>query len=397
MKITAIRLRHLEGILEHEGEFWEERLARPVDLYPDYWDFPHFTEPVKIGEGRFRVEAVYVHLETDEGVTGLAGPITRTEAFLIDRHLKPVALREDPLAVEAVWDKLYRYAYHARKGLLMHAISALDCALWDLRGRWAGAPVYRLLGGPTRDTIPAYASAYGFSLEPEAIRVRVKGFIQEGFRATKWFFRYGPAAGEEGIRRNLAMVRTVREAAGEEMDIMADAWMSWDVPYTIAMAERLSDLRLRWLEEPVLPDKIESYARIRKAIRIPVAGGEHEYTRWGFQALIEAEALDILQPDIYWTGGLTEAVKICALASAHDLQVIPHGLSVPASVQLIAAQPPNVCPLLEYLVKFNEVRQFFEKDPIRPKGGVVTLPKEPGLGVTLDEAKIYAERDLSWS
>lgn len=397
MKITNVRLRHLEGILEHAGEFWEERLVRPIDLYPDYWAYPHFTEPALVGKGRSKVEAVYVQLETDERVNGLAGPITQPEAFLIDRHFKAIVLREDPLAVEAIWDKLYRYAYHARKGLLMHAISALDCALWDLRGKWAGVPVYRLLGGPTRETIPAYASTYGYSLEPEAIRARAKGFVQEGYRATKWFFRHGPSEGREGMAKNLAMVRMVREAVGEDVDVMADAWMSWDVPYTMVMAERLADYHIRWLEEPVMPDKIESYARIRKAVRVPIAGGEHEYTRWGFKALIEAEALDILQPDIYWTGGLTEAVKICALASAYDLPVIPHGLSVPASVQLIAAQPPNVCPLLEYLVKFNEIRQFFEKDPIRPKGGLVVLPKGPGLGVALDEEKIQAQRDLTWA
>jgi L-rhamnonate dehydratase len=178
---------------------------------------------------------------------------------------------------------------------------------------------------------------------------------------------------------------------------MLDCWMSWDVPYTIAMAERLEDYAPRWLEEPVLPDKIDSYAEIRRQVRVPIAGGEHEYTRWGLKALMDAEAVDVLQPDIYWAGGITEMLKICALASTYDLPVIPHGHSTPASAHLIGSQPINVCPRLEYLVKWNEVHQFFLKHPLKPHGGVVRLPDTPGLGMDLDEAKIDTQRVMRWA
>jgi L-rhamnonate dehydratase len=191
-------------------------------------------------------------------------------------------------------------------------------------------------------------------------------------------------------------VRTLRSAGGPDVDIMLDAWMSWDVPYTIQMASRLAELNPRWIEEPVLPDKIDQYAQICRNVQIPIAGGEHEYTRWGLKALMDAGAVDVLQPDIYWAGGLSEVHKICALASAYDLPVIPHGHSVPVTVHLLASQPPTTCPLLEYLIKWNEIHQFFFKHPIRPVDGEVSLPIAPGVGMSLDDAKIQERRDLSF-
>lgn len=397
MKIAEVHLFQVQGTLEYEGTFWEERLVRPIDLYPEHRGEGPWGYPASITEGRYRVRSIFLEIETDEGLTGLSGPISEVPAFLIDRALKPLLVGQDPLAVEFIWDKLYRQAVHGRKGEMMMAISAVDCALWDLRGRWAGAPVCRLLGGPTRDRIPVYASALGYSLEPERVHQRAQEFIQQGYRATKWFFRHSPASGGEGIRRNVELARTLREAVGDEVDIMLDAWMSWDVPYTLHMAQRLAEYRPRWIEEPVLPDKLESYVRIRAASPVPIAGGEHEYTRWGIHALLEAGAVDVLQPDVYWAGGITEMMKICALASAYDIPVIPHGHSVPATAHLIAAQSPALCPILEYLIKWNQVHQFFLKHPVQPEGGFVSLLERPGLGLELDEGKIEDRREVSWS
>jgi len=395
MRITDIRFMQLEGVLEHEGEFWEERLVRPIDIYPEHRvQGPGYS--TWISEGRYQIQAVFVEVVTDEEVTGMAGPITEDQAFIIARQLRSILIEQDPLAHEQLWDKLYRHSVHGRKGSTMMAISALDCALWDLKGRWFDVPVYRLLGGPTRDDIPAYASALGYSLEPEKVRQRGRDIAAEGYGATKWFFRHGPADGREGMARNLELVRTLRESVGEDVDIMLDCWMSWDVPYAIAVAERLVEYRPRWLEEPVLPDRIESCAAIRRAIDIPVATGEHEYTRWGHKALMDAGAADVLQPDIYWAGGISEVAKICALASTYDLKVIPHGHSVPATVHLLAAQPADVCPLLEYLIKWNQNHQFFFKNPVQPQNGVVSLPTGPGMGVELDEDKIASQRELRW-
>jgi len=395
MKITNVRLFKVSGVLEYQGEFWEERLVRPVDIYPE-----HKAEGApwleKISEGSYRNIAHFLQIETDHGVYGIGGPMAEEQAYIIRKQLAPLLIGHDPLAIERIWDRMYRMQVHGRKGGAMMAISVVDCALWDLKGRYFNAPVYQLLGGPTRDTIPAYASALGYSLDPELVQERAQEIVQQGYRATKWFFRDGPTDGVAGIARNLRLVRTLREAVGPDVDIMLDAWMSWDVPYTIQMAARLEEYQPRWIEEPVLPDKIAQYAEIRRNVRVPISGGEHEYTRWGLKALMDAGACDVLQPDIYWAGGISEMQKILALASSYDLVVIPHGHSTPASAHVIAAWPQTTCPLLEYLVKWNEIHQFFLKNPLKPVNGVVTLPTTPGIGMDLDEAKIETRQELTF-
>ena len=397
MKIAELRLVEVGGTLEvADGPFWEERLIRPIDVYPEYRNEgpPHLESR---GPGRYHLTSIFLELQADEGPIGIAGPIPVEQAFLIDTQLRRMVEGADPLANEALWDKLYRVAVHGRKGVEMMAISAIDCAVWDLKGRWANAPVHRLLGGPTRSEIPAYASALGYSIQPERAAERARGFVEQGYTATKWFFRHGPADGSAGIQRNVALVRALRDAIGPEIELMLDCWMSWNVPYAVRMAERLEDYQPRWIEEPVLPDQIEGYAAIRRQTSIPIAGGEHEYTRWGIKLLLDAEAVDVLQPDIYWAGGITELQKICALASCYGVPVIPHGHSTPASAHLIASQPSSVCPLLEYLVKWNEINQFFLRAPLKPEGGVVRVPETPGLGMDLDEDKIEKRRELRWA
>ena len=395
MRIGDVRLRHVSGRMPFDGEFWEERLIRPVDIYPAYRAQGPEVLP-KADDGTYRIETFFVEIESDDGLVGIGGPIPLDQAFVIDVNLRPHLLGLDPLAHELVWDILYRASVHGRKGVTMMAISAVDCALWDLKGRYFNAPVYRLLGGATRDEIPAYASALGYSIDPDRAAERSRELVRQGYTAMKWFFRYGPADGPEGMVRNSQLVSALRGAVGDSVDVMLDCWMSWDVPYTIQMAERLEEYEPRWLEEPVLPDKIESYAAIRRQVRVPIAGGEHEYTRWGLKALMDAEAVDVLQPDIYWAGGITEMLKICALASTYDLPVIPHGHSTPASAHLIASQPASVCPRLEYLVKWNEIHQFFLKTPLKPRGGVVRLPDTPGIGMELDESRVEAQRLVRW-
>jgi L-rhamnonate dehydratase len=396
MRIADIRLRHVTGRMPSDGPFWEERLIRPLDVYPAYRAQGPDVLPIA-SEGGYRIETYFVEIESDEGVVGIGGPIPIQQAFVIDVDLRPHLLGLDPLAHELVWDTLYRASVHGRKGVTMMAISAIDCAVWDLAGRYFNMPVYRLLGGPTRTEIPAYASALGFSIDPDRAAERARDLVHEGYTATKWFFRFGPADGPDGMVRNVQLVSALRGAVGPDVDIMLDCWMSWDVPYTVAMAERLEDYEPRWLEEPVLPDKIESYATIRRQVNVPIAGGEHEYTRWGLKALMDADAVDVLQPDIYWAGGITEMLKICALASTYDLPVIPHGHSTPASAHLIASQPPNLCPRLEYLIKWNEIHQFFLRTPLKPSGGVVQLPGTPGLGMDLDTSKIETQRIVRWT
>ncbi|MCY3920395.1 MAG: mandelate racemase/muconate lactonizing protein, partial [Chloroflexi bacterium] len=254
MNIEAIRAVQVGGTLEHEGEFWEDRLVRPTDLYEPHRQGGPRTLP-KLGEGRYRIDAVFLEIEA-EGVVGRAGPIGGALAQSILQQFKPLLLGEDARATERIWDLMYRSAVHGRKGPTMMAISAIDCALWDLKGKALNQPVYRLLGGPTRESIPAYASTLGFSVEPADVARRAADFAAAGYRAQKWFFKRGPADGKAGMEQNETLVRTVREAAGDDADIMFDAWMSWDPDYALAMARRVERYNVRWIEEPLLPDKI---------------------------------------------------------------------------------------------------------------------------------------------
>jgi L-rhamnonate dehydratase len=166
MKITNVRVFKLSGILEHQGEFWEERLVRPVDIYPEH-KAEGATWLEKVSEGKYRNIAHFLQIETDSGVYGIGGPMSDDQAYIITKQLAPLLIGHDPLAIERIWDRMYRMMVHGRKGVVMMAISVVDCALWDLKGRYFNAPVYQLLGGPTRDSIPAYASALGYSLDPE--------------------------------------------------------------------------------------------------------------------------------------------------------------------------------------------------------------------------------------
>ena len=395
MKITSVRVRRLRGTMETDGAFWEERLVRPVDIYADYRARDDFEGGAQIDATHFRIENCFIEIGTDDGVSGIAGPVPDGVAAIVAGRLRPLLLGRDPIAHEMLWDQMHRVMVHGRQGDAMLAISAVDCALWDLKGRWLKVPVLRLLGGPTRPSIPAYASMLGFDvLDPARVRDRAQQYQAIGYRSQKWFFRHGPMSGPAGMKHNVELVRTLREALGEDDDIMLDCWQSMDVPYVVELAGRIAEFRPKWLEECVMPDRIDSHRRIKDKISIPLSGAEHEYTRWGFRRFIDAGALDILQPDIYWCGGLSETLKIAALASTHDLIVIPHGHSTPAGIHFSLAQSPILTPYQEFLVKWNAINQHFLAHPVVPVNGEIFPNDEPGLGMTLDSAKIEVETEM---
>ncbi len=397
MKITNLNLRKLTGTMETDGTFWEDRLARPIDIYSEYRRAPMDTFENQIDDRHYRIVAWFVHVETDEGATGTAGPLPEAVAFIIDRQLRPILVGKDPVATELLWDQMHRLLVHGRQGEAMMAVSAVDCALWDLKGRVLGQPVHRLLGGPTRQEVPAYASMLGYAVEDLGlVRERALAAQAQGYTAQKWFFRHGPMSGPEGMRKNVDLVRTLRESLGDDDEIMLDCWQSWDLTYGVRMVERIKEFSPRWLEECAMPDRIDTYRELRQRTSIPLSGAEHEYTRWGFKRFVDAGALDILQPDIYWAGGISEVMKIAAYATVHDLITIPHGHSTPAGIHFSATQSPVHTPYQEYLIKWNEVHQFFLSTPVRPEGGVISTPETPGMGMDLDPAKIDREEAATW-
>lgn len=395
MHITAVRVLELHGTMFTEGRLWEERLVRPIDIYPDYRQRDDFEGGVQVDANHFSLIQYFIRIETDAGVIGIAGPVPEMVATFMAKRLRPFLLRQDPIAHEKLWDQMHRIMVHGRQGDAMLAISAIDCALWDLKGRWLGQPVYRLLGGPTRVVMPCYASMLGFSvLDLGLVRARAAEYKALGYTAQKWFFRHGPMSGPEGVRANVALVRTLRETLGEDSDIMLDCWQSFDPLYAADLAERIEEYRPRWLEECVMPDRIDSYRKVKDSTSIPLSGAEHEYTRWGFKRFVDAEALDVLQPDIYWAGGLSEMLKIAAYASVHDLVVIPHGHSTPAGLHFSLAQSPLLTPLQEYLVKWNAINQHFLAHKLVPERGVLQLPGQPGLGMDLDPGRIERQAEV---
>jgi L-alanine-DL-glutamate epimerase-like enolase superfamily enzyme len=395
MKITHVRLRQLTGTIETKGKMWESRLVRPIDIYPNYRKQPGLEGGEQVDDGHFRMTQWFVQIETDDGVTGIAGPVRADHARLILSQLAPIIVGKDPMATELLWDQMHRLQVHGRQGEPMIALSAVDCALWDLKGKALNVPLYKLLGGPTRTEIPAYASMLGFAVEDLGlVRERALEYKEKGFKAQKWFFRHGPMSGWDGLKLNVGLVKTLRDTLGENYDIMLDCWQSMNFDYAVDLCSRIEEYRPRWLEEPFMPDRIDTHVKLKAKTRIPLSGAEHEYTRWGFKRFIEKEALDIIQPDIYWCGGLSETLKITAYATVHDLIVIPHGHSTPVGIHFSCAQSPIHTPYQEYLVKWNDINMHFLKNPLRPIDGAIHLPEALGINMDLDPDKIEQEEDM---
>jgi len=290
---------------------------------------------------------------------------------------------------------LYRYCVHGRKGIEMHAISALDCALWDSRAA-ISVSRYTCCWRPGAGHHPAYASALGYSLDLDRARERAAELAAQGFTAMKWFPRHGPVDGKVGMAANVALIAALREA-------VARTWTSWWTPGCPGTCPT----RCAWPtgspstrpagSRTVLPDRPHSYAEITRRIRgdIQVSGAEHEYTRWGIHQLMAAEAMHIYQPDTYWAGGISEMCKIAALASTYDVQLIR--TATRAGERPLQLRPAgHADPLVEYLVKWNVINQWFLKHPVHPVNGQLLPPTEPGLGMDLDPDKIEQRRELTF-
>jgi L-alanine-DL-glutamate epimerase-like enolase superfamily enzyme len=392
-KITNVKTFKTKGLLAHEeGEpFWEERLVRPSDIYPEYAAIGP-DKAVQVSPNQIEVSSGWLEIETDVGINGYMRPLSPEVSYICRNLLKPVLVGQDPLAIEKLWDQMYRTQVHGRKGLTMFALSAVDCALWDIIGKIRKEPVYRLLGGPVREKIRAYASCLGWSIESDLVAKRAQMYLDQGYTAMKWFFRYGPTAGIKGEKKNIQLVKTLRDAVGYDVDIMLDCWMSWGVNYTIKMAKKLEKYEPTWIEEPVMGDKIDEMAEITRNVNIPVSGAEHEYTRWGFDQIIKKRALDIIQPDIAWAGGISETTKICTLASTAGIPLVPHSGNAPLTQHIWFSQNPETVPIAEYLVKWNPYTQALDKEQLAPHKGYIYPTKRPGLGIELDEEKVTEKK-----
>ena len=384
VKIERVRAIHVGAKWDYHGALGEAAMTRPAHIYPELRARePSWPIRERSAGPPYPLTGHFLVIDTDQGASGICGPIAAEEVSLIRRYFAELLIGENPHAVERIWDKMYRHAIHGRKGLLMMALSKVDLALWDLKGKLLDTPVYILLGGPSRSKIRAYASMIGYSVEPERVIERTQAALAAGYTALKWYLPCAPKDGEAGLRQNLAVIGAAREAAGPDVELMFDAWSSWNVPYTLRMAEMAAEYRPCWFEEPVMADMIPQYAELRSSVRgVLISGGQHEYTRWGIKALLDAKALHILQPDVTWAGGLSEMTKICALASTAGIPVVPHDGGW-ASTHLIASQTLTTCPMQEWTLQAGGMNNVFYQHKLEPTAGYIELPPAAGLGMDL--------------
>ena len=392
LKIEAVELIELQGRYTDIAGVNRQQQVNPLDVYDDLRPAPYKDNPS--GSKETKTSAIYIRVRTSGGIEGLYGPLEKSAAIVVQEDLRPFIIGKDALAGEALWDEMYRSNRHSRDGYFMMAISAVDNVLWDIRGKFYGVPVYRLLGGPTRPSVEMYASCLGFSLEPQAVRTRALALKAEGYRYQKWFMAYGPGSGPEGMRKNVELVRILRETVGDDTELMFDAYSGWDQTYALEWAHQVEQYHPRWMEEVTHPEKIESFATIHRSTTIPIASGEHFYGRWEVERYLQTGALSVVQADPEWCGGISELLRIGTVASLHDVPVIPHGHSLRAAVHAIASQSPMTFPLGEYLINKMKHYYHFESNPLVPDKAHIALPTGPGFNVILDPAKIESQSPL---
>ena len=385
MKITDIRVRHAaRSIWGHLAEREKTLpLVTPLDIYPEYQQTR--------GSWFWDSTMAVVEVETSDGVVGQGWCEDGVGAVegVVERHLRNLLVGAHAYETEGLWDRMYRATLpYGRKGIALQAISAIDIALWDACGKALDRPVYELLGGPVHPDVAVYASAL-HPVGAEKVAAEAKAYVAEGYKAMKARFPYGPGNGAEGMAANEDHVANIRDAVGGDIEIMVDAYMGWDFNYAKKMCRRLEPYDLAWIEEPFVPDDLTSYAKLRRETSIPISGGEHEYTRYGFLDIIEREAMDILQPDLRRCGGFTEGVKIAALAQAAGLTVIPHAYG---TTHVHYALGTAHIPMVEYFpmpvwdsLSESEQEPIFIGEP-KPSGGRVTAEPRPGLGAEVNEA-----------
>jgi len=336
---------------------------------------------------------VLVH--TDEGLVGIgevdsSPDVVRAAILCPSSHSNAVGLREvlvgqDPHDIDGLWRRMYRASiYYGRRGPALHAMSGIEMALWDLRGKAEDRPVCELLGTPCRDRVRAYASTLMPDTEEEVRAVVGDLVANRGFTAVK--LGWGPLG--QSADHDLKLVSAARDAGGANTDIMIDAGLGYgrDVQTAMRVAREMQDLGICWLEEPFEPDELQAYAELTAAVDLPIAAGEHETTRWGFLELIERGGLDIVQPDVTRCGGLREAIRIDELARSHGRACVLHawksGIAKAASLHVSAVL--DEAPFLEYCVAGTAINNDLTVQRLPLEDGYVRVPTGPGLGVDLD-------------
>lgn len=357
--------------------------------------------------------ATLVKITTESGIEGWGEAFAQgleppeIAATAISHALAPLILGKDALSPVVLWQAMYNQTRdHGRKGSVMSAISAVDIALWDICGRHHGVPISSLLGGACRQSVQPYATGfYRLTGKGESVRLaeEANAHKEAGFQAMKIKLGFG-------VRDDIEVMHSIANAVDvNSIDLMVDTNHAYGRRDAIRLGQALSEFNLRWYEEPVVPEDIEGYAEVRKAVNLPIAGGENEHSAYGFNALFRADALDVAQPDLGSCGGFTAARDILAMAHANGVMTNPHvwgtAIAQAASLQFIATIPVThhslfgTEPILEYDVSNHPFRQDLIAEPWVIENGRVAIPDKPGLGIdinmdTIDQYKTVATRHL---
>jgi len=367
-----------------------------TDVEAIYLRLPQVKEQCDSGQ-----DALIVRVSTDAGITGIGevdsaplavkgaieGPFSHTTAS----GLRELVIGEDPFQTEYLWYKMYRKnTYGGRRGVGLHAMSGIDLALWDIKGKALGQPVWKLLGGGFHKRLRAYASSL-FGRTPAETAERARRFRDRGFTAVK--FGWDPMGQDE--KTDIALVREARRGLGDDADLMIDAGLVWDAKTAIHRARAFSEYNIFWLEEPLLPDDYEGYRKLSEATEVRIAAGEEESSRLSFLELMDRGRIDIVQVDLTRVGGFTEAMKVASLAVDRGVPVVNHGfttyINVAAALHFLNSIPNSF--ILEFVVEEQTtLRDHITRQKFVAQDGYLEIPEAPGIGVDLDEEGIAKYR-----
>ena len=359
-----------------QGYHWiDDHIATPMARYEEY-------RQSRRSFGINVLGTLVVEVEASDGTIGL-GVTTAGEigAFIVEKHLSRFLIGRQVTEIEKIWDQMYfSTQFYGRKGVVVNTISGVDIALWDLLGKLRDEPVHALLGGPVRDELQFYATGARPDLAKEM-----------GFIGGKLPLLHGPAEGDEGLKKNIEKLADMRAKVGDDFWLMYDCWMSLDLNYSIRLAQKAQEFGLKWIEECLSPDDYWGYADLKRNVPkgMLVTTGEHEATRWGFRMLLEMDCCDIIQPDVNWCGGVTELIKISAMADAHGKLMVPHGSGVYSYHFVITRHNSPFTEIIMSAPNADEVRPAFspllldEPVPVNGRMKASALDK-PGFGVRLN-------------
>ena len=380
MKITNVRARTFE---------WKGKTVPPQGNFCSNAMDLLYSKQETMSSFRFHGWTV-VEVEADNGMVGYGNVALapRISKQIVDQYLKPLVLGQDPWDYEYLNQRMGR-ATHAwgRKGVGMAAISGVDIALWDLMGKSVNKPVFKLLGGRTKEKIPCYYSKL-YRTDLGEMQKEAEIYLKQGFTAFKMRFGYGPAHLQKGVVENLKSVEAVREVIGYDNDLMLECYMGWNLEYAKRMLPKLAKYQPRWLEEPVIADDIDGYAELNALTSIPISGGEHEFSLYGFKQLLERKAVSVVQYDTNRVGGITAARKINAMAEAWSVPVIPHAGQMH---NYHLTMSTTASPMAEFFPVFdvevgNELFYYVFKGEPQPVNGYIQLDdNKPGLGLEISD------------